>query len=194
MSDKAMLLRDADEAFGELHRAIDGLTDEETGRVWLGTWGVREILIHISGWHDAMASALDNVTKGEPAYAAGMYDDYDAWNARFVEQRAGVKIADVIAELDWSVGEILDAVQRSGLDEQTLVIFTSDNGPWLLYGDHAGSADPFREGKGTAFEGGVREPFIARWPGRHPFTRAPTSMTSPAHSSPSTLEAPGGGG
>ena len=78
MSDKAMLLRDADEAFGELHRAIDGLTDEEAGRVWLGTWGVREILIHISGWHDAMASALDNVAKGEPAYAAGMYDDYDA--------------------------------------------------------------------------------------------------------------------
>jgi hypothetical protein len=102
MSDKAMLLRDADEAFGELHRAIDGLTDEETGRVWLGTWGVREILIHISGWHEAMASAIDNVAKGEPAYAAGMYDDYDAWNARFVEQRAGVKIADVIAELDAS--------------------------------------------------------------------------------------------
>jgi arylsulfatase A len=77
--------------------------------------------------------------------------------------------ADVIAELDWSVGEILDAVQRSGgLDEQTLVIFTSDNGPWLLFGDHAGSAGPFREGKGTAFEGGVRVPFIARWPGRIP--------------------------
>ena len=102
MSEKAMLLRDADEAFGELHRAIDGLTDEETGRIWLGTWGVREILIHISGWHDAMASALDNIAKGEPAYAAGMYDDFDAWNARFVEQRAGVKIADVIAELDAS--------------------------------------------------------------------------------------------
>jgi arylsulfatase A-like enzyme len=48
------------------------------------------------------------------------------------------------------------------------VIFTSDNGPWLRYGDHAGSADPFREGKGTAFEGGVREPFIARWPGHIP--------------------------
>ena len=102
MSDKAMLLRDADEAFGELHRAIDGLTDEETGRVWLGTWGVREILIHISGWHDAMVAALDNIAKGDPGYPAGMYDDFDAWNARFVEQRAGVKVADVIAELDAS--------------------------------------------------------------------------------------------
>ena len=102
MSDKAALLRYTHEAFGELHRAVDGLTDEEAGRVWLGTWGVREILIHISGWHDAMAVALDNIAKGEPGHGAGMYDDYDAWNARFVEQRAGVKIADVIAELDAS--------------------------------------------------------------------------------------------
>ena len=92
MSDKAVLLQDADEAFGELHRAIDGLTEEEAGRVWLGTWGVREILIHISGWHDAMADALDNVAKGRPGYAEGMYDDYDAWNARFVADRAGVKL------------------------------------------------------------------------------------------------------
>lgn len=75
---------------------------------------------------------------------------------------------DVIEELDWSVGQVLDALKRLNLDEQTLVIFTSDNGPWLSYGDHAGSAKPLREGKGTAFDGGVREPFIARWPGRIP--------------------------
>ena len=109
MSDKAMLLRDADEAFGELHRAIDGLTEEEAGRVWLGTWGVREILIHISGWHEAMASALDNVAKGEPPYAVGMYDDYDAWNARFVAQRAGVKFADIVGELDASHQRLVNA-------------------------------------------------------------------------------------
>jgi arylsulfatase A-like enzyme len=48
------------------------------------------------------------------------------------------------------------------------VVFASDNGPWLSYGDHAGSAGPLREGKGTAFEGGVRVPFVARWPGRIP--------------------------
>jgi arylsulfatase A len=75
---------------------------------------------------------------------------------------------DVIAEIDWSVGRILDAVRRARLDDNTLVIFTSDNGPWLSYGNHAGSAAPFREGKGTTFEGGVRVPFIARWPGRIP--------------------------
>jgi arylsulfatase A-like enzyme len=75
---------------------------------------------------------------------------------------------DVIAEIDWSVGQILDAVKAAELDDDTLVIFTSDNGPWLSYGNHAGSTGPLREGKGTAFEGGVRVPFVARWPGRIP--------------------------
>jgi arylsulfatase A-like enzyme len=75
---------------------------------------------------------------------------------------------DVIEEIDWSVGQVLDTLKRLDLDEQTLVIFTSDNGPWLSYGNHAGSARPLREGKGTSFEGGVREPFVARWPGRIP--------------------------
>jgi arylsulfatase A-like enzyme len=71
---------------------------------------------------------------------------------------------DVIMEIDWSVGQILNALKANDLDENTVVIFTSDNGPWLSYGNHAGSALPFREGKGTAWEGGHREPFIIRYP------------------------------
>ncbi|MGB5202965.1 sulfatase family protein [Eudoraea sp.] len=71
---------------------------------------------------------------------------------------------DVIMEIDWSVGQILNALKVNDLDENTVVIFTSDNGPWLSYGNHAGSALPFREGKGTAWEGGHREPFIIRYP------------------------------
>lgn len=75
---------------------------------------------------------------------------------------------DVIAEIDWSVGQILDTLKKNHLEENTLVLFTSDNGPWLVYGDHAGSAKPLREGKATVFDGGVRVPFIARWPGKIP--------------------------
>jgi arylsulfatase len=73
---------------------------------------------------------------------------------------------DVIEEIDWSVGQILSALDRHGLTDNTFVIFTSDNGPWLNYGNHAGSTGALREGKGTAFEGGPRVPAIMRWPGR----------------------------
>jgi arylsulfatase A-like enzyme len=76
--------------------------------------------------------------------------------------------ADTVAELDASVGEISAVLDRHGLAERTLVIFTSDNGPFLSYGNHAGSAGPLREGKLTTFEGGMRVPCIARWPGRVP--------------------------
>lgn len=72
---------------------------------------------------------------------------------------------DVIKEIDWSVGQVLEAIDNAGIDDNTMVIFASDNGPWLSYGNHAGSAKPLREGKGTAFDGGVRVPFISRWPG-----------------------------
>jgi arylsulfatase A-like enzyme len=75
---------------------------------------------------------------------------------------------DVVSEIDWSVGQICDALKRNGLEENTLVIFTSDNGPWTTYGDHAGSSGGLREAKGTSFEGGIREPFVARWPGKIP--------------------------
>jgi arylsulfatase A-like enzyme len=75
---------------------------------------------------------------------------------------------DVMAEIDWSVGQILDAICRNDLDEKTLVVFTSDNGPWLSYGKHGGSAGPLRDGKGTMFEGGYRVPCVMRWPGRIP--------------------------
>jgi arylsulfatase A len=75
---------------------------------------------------------------------------------------------DAIAEIDWSVGEVLDALRAHDLERDTLVLFASDNGPWLSYGDHAGDPGPLREGKGTCWEGGVRVPCIARWTGKIP--------------------------
>jgi len=72
---------------------------------------------------------------------------------------------DVIEELDWSVGEILAALKRLELDEHTLVVFTSDNGPWLIFDDHGGSAGLLSGGKGGTYEGGMREPAIFWFPG-----------------------------
>ena len=85
---------------------------------------------------------------------------------------------DVIMEIDWSVGEILTTLKKHGLDDYTLVIFTSDNGPWLNFGNHAGSALPLREGKGTMWEGGARVPCIMRWPGRIPSGRVCQKMVA----------------
>jgi len=75
---------------------------------------------------------------------------------------------DAVAEIDWSTGEILAALSKQGLEKETIVLFLSDNGPWLVYGNHGGSANGLREGKTTAWEGGTRVPFIARWPGHIP--------------------------
>jgi arylsulfatase len=76
--------------------------------------------------------------------------------------------ADLMMEIDWSIGEIMKTLKENGLDKNTLVIFTSDNGPWLNFGNHAGSSGGLREGKGTSFEGGQRVPCIMRWKGTTP--------------------------
>ncbi len=75
---------------------------------------------------------------------------------------------DVVEEIDWSVGQILDTLRRLKLDENTIVWFTSDNGPWLTFNDHGGSAGLLREGKGTTWDGGMREPSLCWWPGTIP--------------------------
>ncbi|MEM1122826.1 MAG: sulfatase [Bacteroidota bacterium] len=87
---------------------------------------------------------------------------------KFKGKSKGGLYGDVIEEIDWSTGEILKALKVNGLDDNTLVIFTSDNGPWLSYGGHSGVALPLREGKGTALEGGVRVPCVMRWPNKIP--------------------------
>jgi arylsulfatase A len=84
---------------------------------------------------------------------------------------------DVMMEVDWSVGQVLNTIRKHDLQDDTLVIFTADNGPWLSYGDHCGSAGPLREGKGTMFDGGCRESCVMWWPGKIP---ADTSCSVPA--------------
>lgn len=123
----------------------------------------------LTTWYTEHAVDFINRKKDEPFFL------YLAHSMPHVPLYASEKFAgksprglygDVISEIDWSVGQVLKALQDNGLDENTLVIFTSDNGPWLSYGTHSGSALPLREGKGTAWEGGVRVPCIMRWPGK----------------------------
>ena len=96
------------------------------------------------------------------------------------EGRSGQGLyADVIEEIDASVGTLVATLRSLGLDDNTLILFTSDNGPWLTYGNHAGSAGPLREGKGTTFEGGARVPMLAHWPAGIPagaVSHAPASL------------------
>ena len=88
--------------------------------------------------------------------------------AAFAGKSQNGRFGDWVEEVDWSVGQVLDALRSQGLDKDTLVVFTSDNGPWLTKGADGGSAGPLRGGKGSTWEGGVRVPTLAWWPGRVP--------------------------
>ncbi|GAB3893503.1 sulfatase family protein [Spirosoma agri] len=99
-----------------------------------------------------------------------------AASARFRGKSQRGLFGDVLMELDWSVGQVMQELKQQGIDKNTLVIFISDNGPWLNYGDHAGSAGGFREGKGTSFEGGHRVPCLVRWPGVVPAGRVSNKL------------------
>lgn len=95
--------------------------------------------------------------------------------------------ADVIMEIDWSVGEIIKSLKRNKLESNTIVIFSSDNGPWLCYGNHAGSNGGLREGKGTTFEGGQRVPMIISMPGTVPSEKISDSFFSAVDIVPTLL-------
>jgi len=87
---------------------------------------------------------------------------------RFAGSSARGLYGDVVETIDWSTGKILDTLREKGLAKSTFVFFTSDNGPWLIYRQHGGSAGPLRGGKGSTWEGGMREPGIAWWPSHIP--------------------------
>jgi arylsulfatase len=88
-----------------------------------------------------------------------------AASEQFRGKSKGGLFGDVMEEVDWSIGSIMQTLQENKLLENTLIIFTSDNGPWLTFGNHAGNTSGLREGKGTAWEGGVKVPCIISWKG-----------------------------
>ena len=102
MGDKQKVLQEAADSYGELREAVAGLDEAQTRRVWLGTWGVKEILIHISGWDREIAPAFARIERGEMADAPGIYDDFDSWNARFVEAGKHAQHAEILADLEAS--------------------------------------------------------------------------------------------
>ena len=91
-----------------------------------------------------------------------------AVSAKFKGKSQQGLYGDVMMEIDWSVGQVMEALKKERIDKNTLIVFTSDNGPWLNYGNHAGSAGGLREGKGTSFEGGQRVPCLMKWPKQIP--------------------------
>jgi len=102
------------------------------------------------------------------------------------------RVGDWIEELDWSTGRILDTLRELGIAENTLVIFTSDNGPWLIKGKDSGSAGPLRGGKGSTWEGGVRVPTVVWWPGKVPAGSSVDTVTGTIDLLPTAVSLAGG--
>ena len=108
MSDKRQLLAEAETEFQGLKRAVAGLDEAAMREVWCGTWSVREILGHISGWHREMLPGLERLARGEKPFPAGVsYVDVDAWNAKFAEAKRTWSTADIQRELEEAHGAFL---------------------------------------------------------------------------------------
>jgi arylsulfatase A len=144
--------------------------------IWDGTNKFRtemsiDDLNHLTTWYTEHAVNFIEKNKDHPFFlylAHNMPHVPLGVSDKFRGKTARGLYGDVIEEIDWSVGQVLDALHRNGLDDNTWVIFTSDNGPALIVGNWGGSAKPLREGKATNWEGGTRVPCIMRWPGHIP--------------------------
>jgi Protein of unknown function (DUF1706) len=114
------IIQTTEQEYAALRALLAGLDEASMREVWLGTWGVREIVAHISGWHREMLPALERLARGESPYADGTYDDFDRWNAHFVAERKDVAARDLLAEMDRSHADFVAAARRlapADLDE-----------------------------------------------------------------------------
>jgi hypothetical protein len=152
MDDRQKLLAETETAYADLRRTLGGIPEVRMAERWLGTWGVREIAIHISGWHREMIPALERLGRGQAPYAAGVsYGDFDAWNARFVDAKRETRMGDVIADLDASHRDFLAAAralpaEQLGPGGRARELF---EGTGLQhYQEHAGQIREWRRGQG----------------------------------------------
>ena len=107
---KDELLNQAAREYKALHESLQGLNEAHMTEVWLGTWSIKDIVAHISGWHREMGPALERLARGERPIAEGVsYEDVDAWNGRFAEAKRSATTADILAELDASHAAFLRA-------------------------------------------------------------------------------------
>lgn len=121
---------------------------------------------YLTTWYTEHAVDFINRNKNEPffLYVPHSMPHVPLFCSDKFKGKSGAGLyADVMMEIDWSVGQIMDALKANGLEENTVVIFSSDNGPWISYGNHAGKT-PFREAKGTTFDGGTRSACIIKYP------------------------------
>jgi hypothetical protein len=113
MSVKDELLAQTEEGFTAFKAAYTGLTDQQMTEVMLGTWGIREILCHVAGWHREMIPVLERISRGEKPVPEGIsYDDADAWNERFVRNYSGRSASEMIAEAEASHAALVAAARR----------------------------------------------------------------------------------
>jgi len=155
-------------------------------------WADMDTLTSVQGFR-SVRFIRQNAGKGRPffLYLATSMPHTPLGVSKEFKGKGASPYADTMAEIDAQVGNILDTLRETGVEKDTLVIFTSDNGPWLNFGRHAGSAGPFREGKGTTWEGGVRVPFIIRWPGVVPAGKVTSALAGNLDVLPTLVEACG---
>jgi hypothetical protein len=149
---KQELLNEAARQYKAFHEAVQGLNEEHMTEVWLGTWSVRDIVAHISGWHREMGPALARIARGERPVPAGVsYDDVDAWNEKFAASKRHESVADGLLDLDKSHEDFMHAAAQVP-DER----FVEGKTAWKIvdgnsahhYKEHAGQIRAWRTRKG----------------------------------------------
>jgi hypothetical protein len=152
MTPKQELLNQAAREFKAFHESLQGLNEEHLNEVWLGTWSIKDIVAHISGWHREMGPALDRLARGERPVPEGVsYDDIDAWNAKFVAARRSGEAADLLLELDKSHEQFMhlaDAVPEARFEPGKTAYRIVDGNSAHHYKEHGEQIRAWRDSKG----------------------------------------------